>query len=335
MEVTLFYNMRKVWNSEIFQGKRKRRKYFEGWYFKQVSTDGRHIYSIIPGIAFGNSKSDESHAFIQFINGRTGDSDYFTFPVSDFNFSKNRFEIEIGNNKFSNSGISLKLGKNSLDITGDLEFKGITTLPFNLFSPGAMGWYSFVPFMECYHGLVSLDHGMSGSLSINNKILNFTGGRGYIEKDWGSSFPSSWIWLQSNNFDKPGISVMLSIARIPWMGNSFTGFLCFFLLDGKIFQFASYTGAILKHIALSYQNISVLIEDKNHSLQIDVKRKKGGMLIAPVSGTMGRRITESINSNIEVIFSSRQSGNIQYSGKSHSSGLEIMGDIHELGAEDI
>ena len=326
--------MRKVWNSEIFQGERKHRKYFEGWYFKQVSTDGHHIYSIIPGIAFGNSKSNDSHAFIQLINGKTGDSDYFTFPVSDFNFLKNRFEIEIGDNKFSSSGISLKLENDSLKISGDMEFEGNKALPFNLFSPGAMGWYSFVPFMECYHGLVSMDHGVSGSLSINDEILNFTGGRGYIEKDWGSSFPRSWIWLQGNNFSQPGISIMLSIAKIPWIGNSFTGFLCFFLLDGKIYRFASYTGAILRQISLNDQNISVLIEDKNHLLQINVKREKGGMLIAPDSGTMGRRITESNNSTIEVIFSTRQNENIQYSGSSHSSGLEIMGNIQELGVED-
>ena len=30
--------------------------------------------------------------------------------------------------------------------------------PVKVTSPGAMGPYAFVPFMECYHGVVSMDH---------------------------------------------------------------------------------------------------------------------------------------------------------------------------------
>ena len=40
--------------------------------------------------------------------------------------------------------------------------------------------------------------------------------RGYVEKDRGRSFPSLWIWMQSNSFRKqPGTSLFFSVARIP------------------------------------------------------------------------------------------------------------------------
>ncbi|WP_243392439.1 MULTISPECIES: tocopherol cyclase family protein [unclassified Mesotoga] len=32
-------------------------------------------------------------------------------------------------------------------------------------------------------------------------MIDLTGGKGYIEKDWGRSLPDAWIWMQSNNFD--------------------------------------------------------------------------------------------------------------------------------------
>jgi len=28
---------------------------------------------------------------------------------------------------------------------------------------GIMGWYRFVPFMQCYHGVVSLNHKLNGT----------------------------------------------------------------------------------------------------------------------------------------------------------------------------
>jgi hypothetical protein len=51
-----------------------------------------------------------------------------------------------------------------------------------------MGPYAFVPFMECYHGILSMDHKINGQLIIHDEIIDFTGGKGYMEKDWGQSF---------------------------------------------------------------------------------------------------------------------------------------------------
>ena len=54
-----------------------------------------------------------------------------------------------------------------------------------------MGWYAYLPIMECYHGILSMDHELSGELIYNGDFLAFNKGRGYIEKDWGKNFPTS------------------------------------------------------------------------------------------------------------------------------------------------
>jgi len=100
-----------------------------------------------------------------------------------------------------------------------------------------MGPYTFAPFMECNHGIVSMDHGISGSLVINGEEIDFTGGRGYIEKDWGHSFPSAYIWMQSNHFAANGISFKASVARIPWLTGNFTGFISGLMIDGRLYPF--------------------------------------------------------------------------------------------------
>jgi hypothetical protein len=56
------------------------------------------------------------------------------------------------------------------------------------------GWYSFMRFMECYHGIIVVDADAEGT--VNGEFRS--GERFYLEKDWGTSFPRSWIWLQSN-----------------------------------------------------------------------------------------------------------------------------------------
>jgi hypothetical protein len=34
---------------------------------------------------------------------------------------------------------------------------------------------------------------IDGKLTIADQDHDFSGGRGYIEKDWGQSFPSAWV----------------------------------------------------------------------------------------------------------------------------------------------
>ncbi len=106
-----------------------------------------------------------------------------------------------------------------------------------------MGPYSFAPFMECYHGVLSFDHDMNGTLIMNGESVNFDGGRGYIEKDWGRAFPRAWVWGQSNHFDHPGTSITISVATIPWLRTSFRGFIIGLWHDRKLYRFATYTGA--------------------------------------------------------------------------------------------
>ena len=79
-----------------------------------------------------------------------------------------------------------------------------------------MGWYAYVPTMECFHGILSMNHTLTGQLTLNNSKLNFDGGKGYIEKDWGRNFPKNWIWAQSNHFLDSELSVSISLATLPW-----------------------------------------------------------------------------------------------------------------------
>ena len=150
----------------IFQGNLGYKNYFEGWYFKQLGLNGSKL-AVIPGI----SLSQESHAFIQVFDGRSGKSYYFEYPVEDFKPEKNPFTIKIGDNRFSYDGVELNLEGR---ITGSLSYSGITPYKWKWYERGVMGWYGYVPFMETYHGLLSLDHRVEGVLSIAVSYTHLT-----------------------------------------------------------------------------------------------------------------------------------------------------------------
>jgi tocopherol cyclase len=155
----------------------------------------------------------DQHAFVQVINGKTGQTWYFRYPLSAFYHAGDEFYIQVGESSFSANMMDLTLDSPHGKFSGKLSFSQTTPFTTSLLKPGIMGWYRYVPFMECYHGLVSLDHLVNGSLHANGEHISFIDGKGYTEKDWGRSMPEAWIWMQTNCFSKPQTSFMLSVAK--------------------------------------------------------------------------------------------------------------------------
>ena len=323
----VLYGIKKIWNTALFQGSGKKRRYFEGWYFKHVSAQGR-VYAVIPGIAL-SADGKESHAFIQTIDGNTVETHYITFPFKDFSYRKDRFAVAIGDNHFSAQGIKVDLQDGVFRFKAECSYEEVRRLPFSLLNPNAMGWYSFVPFMECYHGLVSMDHRICGYIEVDGERAGFDGGRGYIEKDWGRSFPSSWVWMQTNSLESRGDSFMLSIARIPWLGSHFVGFLGFLAASGKVYRFATYTGARLTGLGVTDSAVNAAIRTGGYLLTVTGSKSRKGLLQAPVNGVMERRINESIDAQIAIQMTDG-AGKVVYSGTGSFGGLEIVGDPREL-----
>lgn len=324
-----FYNFKKAGNTIIFQGNKKKKNYFEGWYFKMVANDGSSILSLIPGISL-SSDGKEQHAFIQIINGITAETSYYSFPIEEFSFSKKEFAIRIADSYFSKDSIIIDVKDENSIISGKITmFDQVEYTSDRLLNAGIMGWYRFVPFMECYHGVASLTHSLNGKLIVNNEVHDFTGGKGYIEKDWGSSMPSSWIWMQSNNFSDENSSFMLSIADIPWLKKSFTGFLGFFYHNNKIHHFATYRPTKLQLEIADSSELKIKIENKKNTFIINARSNNAGILKAPVKGTMDRRIPESINATIKITMMDKK-GAVIFMDSTNIAGLEMVGDYYKL-----
>ncbi|MCF7832381.1 MAG: hypothetical protein K9N05_02240 [Candidatus Marinimicrobia bacterium] len=316
--------MSRLSNPPVFQGSLKKRSYFEGWYIKCLSDDLLTSVAFIPGISLGK----DSHAFIQ-INTSEQATEYIKFPLEDFHYETDHFAVAIGGSYFSDRGVHLDLKRPDISLHGDLIFENIHPFPSHFLAPGIMGAFTYIPFMECYHGVVSMRHKVRGVLTINGAEYGFENGIGYIEKDWGRSFPESWIWMQANPFQDSDASFMLSVAKIPWMGMHFTGVIGFLNYDNEVHRFATYLGDQIAQLDQHDRGVDVLIKNKKHQLRLHAEPGEGGGLIAPVNGEMTRSMKESLNSTLHVELKDKK-GKILFSDTSHIAGLEISGEILTL-----
>jgi tocopherol cyclase len=217
-----------------------------------------------------------------------------------------------------------------VSVKGSLKYSDLSLFRGGLGMRGVMGWYGFVPFMETYHGLISMDHVVDGSVVINGERRVFDGARGYIEKDWGSSFPSSWIWLQANCFNERGVSLMVSIAVIPWLHSSFVGHLAIFLYHGEVINLSTYCGGKVTRLKKMDTGISMKVEDKRYSLDIWADSGRVVDLKSPKMGVMQGRTAESLRGFIKVSIFDKKEKLTLFSGASTGLDLEIMDDEEKL-----
>lgn len=310
-------------NPELFQGKNKLKnckQYFEGWYFKHIKDN--NAISFIPGI---NVQDKTPYAFIQIITNKK--SYYINYKFHEFRYGFNPFFVKIGNNYFSKDGINIKINdKNkNIYISGNLKYKNLLPINKNLLSPNIMGPFSYVPFMECNHAIISMNHNIYGNLLINNKTISFENGNGYIEKDWGSSFPKEYIWCQTNSFENSNASIFCSIADIPFKILNFRGFICIFNLDNKEYKFTTYNNSKLKRFEINNNLLIVQLKNAQYKLSIYCKKLDGLSLSAPVKGYMNKIIKETLSSNMYVVL--QENNNIIFSDFSNNSGLEIVQNL--------
>lgn len=252
------------------------KKHFEGWYFKHQKED--ETICFIVGRA-------EDKAFIQII---TKDfSKTFNYALEDYRVSYTMTQIRIGESIFTKDGCIINIHLDDMIIRGRLSYGRLTMLKSDI-----MGIFRYVPWMECRHGVVSMDHNVTGNVEINGEKIDLTGGKGYIECDKGRSFPKWYLWCQCNSFETK-TSVMIAVAKIPFLGLSFTGTISSVFYQGKEYRFATYLGARV----LEHSSKNVVIKQGNMKLVADFEGGKGHDLDAPQKGNMTRNIIEKVNTH--------------------------------------
>ncbi|GAA1918215.1 tocopherol cyclase family protein [Microbacterium aoyamense] len=317
--------LRGVRHPEAFHGDGVDRNYFEGWYNKLVSADRAQRWAVIPGIFKGPDASAE--AFVQVLDGLEGRSWYHRFDAQDFHADASRFSVRIGPNTFDATGVTLDLPQ----LRGRLDYTTpLVPWPVTATAPGIMGWYGLVPFMECFHGIVSFGHTLAGTLEVEGAPVSFDGGRGYIEKDWGQAFPAGYVWMASNHTDAdPEASLIASVAIIPWLRRSFRGSIIGFRHGGRLYRWTTYNRSRETRLQVDDTHVRWTVEGPDGVLELDAERVRGGLLHAPLRTAMHQRVEETLDARIRFRHVSSD-GRVLLEGVAECAGLEVFGDTERL-----
>lgn len=317
-----------TFHDERFHYYQRDNGYFEGWYFRLTDAEGRNAFALIPGVS--GAKGDE-HSFIMALEGEGGRSSRLRLPLAAFRATDSPFSLDLGCARFSLKGIEADFG-GDIPVHGKLAFSEPRPWRGTFLNPRAMGWFGYLPFLQCYHGVLSFSHRIDGYLEIAGRRVDYSGGRGYMEKDWGSAFPSAWVWAQSAHFEDASASAMISVATIPFLGSSFRGFIFGLDCAAGFFRFATYTGAKIASFASGPERADILI--RGNGLEVEIKAGRGvsqqeALFFPADKGLMTGLVTESLDAELSIRIKNRKGGSwaTLWEGTGSRAGMELSGDM--------
>lgn len=317
---------KEIFNPNLYHGKHKRKDYFEGWYFKIVDSKMEHAFAFIPGISYGNSLVN-SHSFIQLLRGNDALFNYFKYNLKDFSWNNKSFNFKVAENSFSLSGMIINIKEESLNIKGKISFKNLIKWPDSFISPGSMGYYNFIPFMECYSQVEAIDMDLMGNLNVNGEIIYFNNGKGYIEKNWGKSFPLSWIWIQCNCFKNYNAALSCSVGHIPFLSGSFRGFLIGILFNDQFYKFTTMNKSIV-NIKEVNGDIELIVQNSEYIMYIHTCTQKNKFIkcYGPKNSEMIPLLEENLKGNVHVKLIDLENDKLIFEDEGECTGIEYGGE---------
>lgn len=268
---------------------------FEGWFSKIDDQENDLILSVIWGYS---THTETKHAFIQFTNSLLHKTTYIRYPIEELKWQKEPFVLQIGKNELSEKRMKLDLQVEGVAVKGDFEFGPFTPIRTSFLKPNIMGWLTPFP-NECNHSIISMYHSVNGNLSIGNDSWEIGDADGYIEKDWGTSFPREYVWVHANGWDRS--AVVFSYATVPVLGRFAKGFFLVLHHEGREYRFSSIEGARMKSFEVTEDAFKATVKKGKHTVSIKARQSNPVALASPSKGEMSQRIKESLDGTIEII----------------------------------
>ncbi|MEG0592172.1 MAG: tocopherol cyclase family protein [Coprobacillus sp.] len=259
---------------------------FEGWYFRVV--DNKISIAVIIGIA---KTSEKQEAFIQVFHTLSQKSERVSFDIEEFHYQDVPFMINIKNIILKKHYVHIE--DENLSVLIDLEINMPKYIKKSLYAPTIMGPFAYFKNMQCNHAITNLKSYTKGYIDYLDKRY-YINGTIYQEKDWGTSFPTKYIWVQSHCCHEKRAILFLSCATIPLNKIGFTGIIMTLIIDDKEFHIASYYGAYIVKAKKMGNSYILIIRQGRYLIKCYLRMGPTYILDAPREGQMTRQIEESL-----------------------------------------
>jgi len=277
-------------NPTQLQGNLNKINYFEGWFQKVYSPQLNTTFIVIYGFATGDERKEIGFIQLCVPNQKII---LLTFDKNEVVCHKKKHHVRFGNHVLSEKEIKIQTDEILIDLV--ISHKQERNKVKN-----SMGNFYLVPNLPCYHAIVNDNQLINGTIQFQNEHYHLMNASGYLEKNWGKSFPEKYIWLHAfdpGNFEN---QLLFSKADIRWSGNTFTKHLGFIRINGEYFDLRKLKNCKITISKPDPTNQLIVIRSTTLDIELNVNFNKKVVFKGPENGQLNRPIEHFNDVSIEV-----------------------------------
>lgn len=272
------------------RGKFGRHKYFEGWFQKVYSVEHNASFIVIYGYATQNAP--DKFGFIQIYIPRQ-DPHILYFNKDEISCDPKNHSVRMGDNLLTTELMNIS----SDDVSLKLNMKNNHPIPT---FKNSMGYAYYVPTLPCYHSVMNEFHHVSGEIQTTHQHFLLEHESGYMEKNWGTSFPNRYCWLQAIDPNDSKTSLMFSQAEIQWIGRTFIRHVGHLRFNGQQIDLRSIRNCTITNSTYDEHNHLIRISGKKFMMEIHISFQDRVIFKGPANGNMSRDIIHHTDARIDV-----------------------------------
>lgn len=297
--------MLRNFNPTILRGNFNRNKYFEGWFQKIFSAKHQASFVVIYGYATRNS--NDTFGFIQ-MHIPDEKPLLLHFPKEEVFCDPGQHLVRMGNNILTTERISVNTDEVEVDLSLDKNE------PLRSFK-NSMGYSYVIPNLPCYHSVLNKSHIVSGEINSKSSRFSLDNEIGYLEKNWGTSFPENYVWLHAVDPENMEVDLLFSQAEINWMGKKFIRHVGYFRFDGKQIDLRELRDCSISISKLNSHDQHIRISSKAIEMKMEITLAQNIVFKGPHNGTLSRDILHHTDVRVAVSFKQNaQTRNFQLVG---------------------
>lgn len=302
---------------------KKTKKGFMSWYYNFIDAQKENLLEISIG---KTQEEGNSEYYLSIASNQKAFSKEIKLSGERVKWEKDGMHYD--SCSFDQNGIALDLEDEAYHIKGSLSFTENRGTNRSKWQTGVMGPFKYWPFLNSYHDVTSLAHQLSGSITINNETIDFTGGKGYMEKEWGKQYPKIWVWAQCNHFKEHDIALMVGVARMPFLWEYYTSFSVPVYYKGSLEVFSNYNGGQIAKLYRYKGYIHLIITQKSKVLDLKIYGEDEAELVSSYNSHMIRDVYQCQMAKMEIKI--MQSNHIILEDVGYCCNIEIGGNTSKL-----
>lgn len=292
--------------------------HFEGWYYRFTEQD--HMSSWVVIVAYWRDSTGADRAFIELLHHPSGTiykQVYESFDIDYIQTYKGRFQLWVGDTFFSAhkiKGSFIDQAGTQIELDIDIDQCARWGAPLDENNRWTMGYATNLIGIPLKWHINHLKSWSNGVIKIDHDSHVLQDVATHQEKNWGRSFPSQWIWMQSNVFEgRPDVAFALAggpivnskqspdgyILGIRWRDQ----FINWRSQDGHLFSFKDVDFYIAEDTAIW----TLKVEGFYYKAEVKASASVHDLIVVdvPADGGLKAGAVESLNAEVDIILSKR------------------------------